>query len=212
MRHHKTLLTTAIASILVSGAALAGGSGPEPDDSWVSVTGTVSAMEPDRFTLDYGEGEIAVAMHDWETFGKDWPLTKNERVTVYGEVDPDLFVDDRIIDARSVHVEGLNTFFYASEADAAELGEWAVDASAESGDMTFIGTVESVSPGTESFTMDTEEHDVTVFAASMHEDLLDEEGFQQIEPGDRVLVEGDVGDDFFDDADLYAESIVTLSS
>jgi len=211
MKYHKTILASSIAAILMSASVVAEQPEAMADDSWISLTGEVESVQSDRFMLDYGEGEITVEMDDWDSYGDAWPLAEGDEVTVYGEVDDGLYQDSRI-EASSVHVEGLDTFFYASSADEEELGDWVLDTSAEFGDLTYIGHVESVSPAAESFTIDTGAQELTVYTVQMAYDPLDDDGFQQLEPGDLVSVEGQVDADLFGNGDLYADSIITLSS
>lgn len=211
MRYPMAILASSITAILLSGPAIAESPKAKPDDSWISLTGTVESVQSDRFKLDYGEGEITVEMDDWDNFGEAFPLVKGDEVSVYGEVDDGLYQNDRI-EASSVHVAGLDTYFYASAADEEELGQWALDTTAEFGDLTYIGTVESVSPKDESFTIDSGEQELTVFTAQLAYDPLDNEGFQQIKEGDRVSVNGTVDLDFFNKSELFADSIITLSS
>lgn len=210
MRYHKTILAGSIAAILMSGSVLAQDPESKPDDTWLSLSGSVASVQSDQFMLDYGEGEITVEMDDWDSYGDAWPLDEGDEVTVYGEVDDALYEEDKI-EASSVYVDGLDTFFYASAADEEEIGEWSVDTNAEFGDLTYIGTVETVSPMTDSFTIDTGAQELTVFTGRLLYDPLDDEGFQKIEPGDRVSVEGDADSDFFGKSDLFADSIVTLT-
>jgi hypothetical protein len=130
-------------------------------------------------------------------------------VTVYGEVDEHLYTDDTI-EAASVHVDDLNSFFYASAADEEELGAWALDPYDEVGDITYVGTVESVNDMTDTFTIDTGAKELTVETDALMYDPLDDEGFQQIEVSDVVSVDGVVDEDFFTNNDLIADRIVTL--
>lgn len=215
MRYRRMVLASSIAAFLLSASATANEQDPDPeqmaDDAWVSLTGTVESVRSDQFMLDYGEGEITVEMDDWDSVGEAFPLNEGDEVTVYGEVDAGLYQDSRI-EASSVHVKGLNTFFYASAADEEDLGEWVVDIAVGFGDLTYVGTVQSVSSATDSFTIGTDGQEVTVFTAKLPYNPLDDEGFQQIEPGDRVSVNGQVSADFFGDADLFADSVVTLSN
>ena len=210
MRYHKTILASSIAAILMSGSVFAQDPESEPDNTWLSLSGSVASAQSEQFMLDYGEGEITVEMDDWDSYGDAWPLDKGDEVTVYGEIDDGLYEEDKI-EASSVYVDGLDTFFYASAADEEEIGEWSLDTNAEFGDLTYIGTVETVAPTTDSFTIDTGAQELTVFTGRLLYDPLDDEGFQKIEPGDRVSVEGDADSDFFGKSDLFADSIVTLT-
>jgi uncharacterized protein YdeI (BOF family) len=180
-----------------------------PDDSWISLSGTVTSAEADSFTLDYGDGTITVEMDDWDSYGDAWPLVSGDDVTVYGEVDEHLYTDDTI-EAASVYVDDLNSFFYASAADEEELGAWALDPYDEVGDITYVGTVESVNDMTDTFTIDTGAKELTVETDALMYDPLDDEGFQQIEVSDVVSVDGVVDEDFFTNNDLIADRIVTL--
>lgn len=202
-------LTTAIAFVLGSNIVAAQDPKQMPDDTWISLSGTVTSVTADDFRLDYGDGTILVEMDDWDSFGDAWPLVSGDRVTVYGDVDENLYVNDTI-EAASVYVKDLNSFFYASAADEEELGAWALDPYDEVGDTTYVGTVESVDPSTDSFTIDTGKQELTVETDALLYDPLDDEGFQRIEVGDVVSVDGVVDEDFFTNNDLVAESIVTL--
>lgn len=202
-------LTTAIAFVLGSNIVAAQDPKQMPDDTWISLSGTVTSVTADDFRLDYGDGTILVEMDDWDSFGDAWPLVSGDRVTVYGDVDENLYVNDTI-EAASVYVKDLNSFFYASAADEEELGAWALDPYDEVGDTTYVGTVESVDPSTDSFTIDTGKQELTVETDALLYDPLDDEGFQRIEVGDVVSVDGVVDEDFFTNNDLVADSIVTL--
>ena len=218
MRYSKTALASAVAAICLSASGLAqedASAKPDPmaqpDDTWISLTGTVTSTTADSFIMDYGDGLITVEMDDWDTFGDAWPLADGDQVTVYGDVDKGLY-ETATIEAGSVYVQDLNTFFYASAADEeGDYGEWVVDINAVVGDVTYIGTVETVIPDANTFTIDTGVTELTVDTSALPYNPLDDEGFQQIDVGDRVSVEAEIDADFIGDQDLLAESIVTLS-
>lgn len=202
-------LSAAIAMAFAGTAAAQENPKAMPDDTWISLSGTVTSATADAFVLDYGDGTITVEMDDWDDFGDAWPLVSGDGVTIYGEVDEHLYTEDTI-EAASVYVEDLNSFFYASAADEEELGAWALDPYDEIGDVTYVGTVESVDMATDTFTIDTGEQELTVETDALLYDPLDDEGFQKVEVGDVVSVDGVVDEDFFTNNDLVADSIVTL--
>ncbi len=217
MRYSKTALASAVAAICLSASTFAQDDASaqpdpmaQPDDTWISLTGTVTSTTADSFIMDYGDGLITVEMDDWDTFGDAWPLADGDQVTVYGDVDKGLF-ETTTIEAGSVYVQDLNTFFYASAADEEDFGEWVVDVDSVVGDLIYIGTVETVIPDANTFTIDTGATELTVDTSALLYNPLDDEGFQQIDVGDRVSVEAEIDADFFGDQDLLAESIVTLS-
>lgn len=217
MRYPKTALASAVAAICLSASAAAQDSNDQPDpmvlpdDTWISLTGTVTSTTPDSFLLDYGDGLITVEMDDWDNFGDAYPLADGDQVTVYGDVDKGLF-EATTIEAGSVYVDDLNTFFYASAADEEDYGEWVVVTDAAIGDLVYIGTVVTVIPDAHTFTIDTGAMELTVDTSAMLYNPLDDQGFQQIDVGDRVRVKAEIDADFFGDQDLLAESIVTLSN
>lgn len=207
----RNMLAGAIAAACFSVSAQAQDPAEKPDDTWISLTGVVTSTTADSFKLDYGKGMIMVEMDDWDTFGDAWPLMDGDEVTVYGEVDQNLFAKTTI-EAGSVYVDDLNTFFYASAADEEEYGQWVIDIDAVPGDLTYIGTVETVDPLTDTFTIDTGAMELSVDTSALLYDPLDDEGFQQIDVGDRVSVDAVVDADFIGDQDLLAKSIVTLAN
>lgn len=180
-----------------------------PDDSWISLSGTVTTALPESFTLDYGEGTILVEMDEpWDWYDEDYEVLPGDEVTVYGEVDDDLY-EKATIEASSVYVHDLNTFFYASSIDE----EDALYATSfynvyDATDLTLRGTVTSVN-GRE-FTIDTGLQQMTVDTDEMAYNPMDDQGYQQIDVGDRVSVNGWIDLDVFEKRELKADWIVTL--
>jgi len=180
-----------------------------PENSWVDLTGTVTSTTDTAFNLDYGSGIVTVEMDHWVNYGEAFPIGDGDQVTVYGEVDNEIY-ENAELEAASVYVDDLNSYFYASAAAKEELGHWAADAEAEAGDLTYIGEVETVNPATDTFTLETGLAEVTVDTSGMRYDPLDDEGFQKIEVGDRVSVKGVADAGFFDANELSAENVETL--
>lgn len=195
-----------------------GSSGPQPyaktDDSWIGISGTVVSPEPDSFSLDYGDGVITVEMDDWDTYGDAYPLMDGDRVTVYGKVDDDLF-ELSSIEASSVYVENLGTYFYASSADEEDpvYAEyfWTPPAPLVLNRATLRGTVDRVNREQREFTVDTGVQQVTVETDALGHNPLDDFGFQKVERGDKVSVSGEFDVDFLDGRVFEADSVITLS-
>ena len=178
----------------------------EPNDSWISIDGTVQEVWPDAFTLHYGEGVITVEMDDGDRDADGYQLAPGNLVTVTGKVDADLF-ENTTIEAGSVFVESLGTYFYASSADEEDTfvtirSPLEVSKTVLQGPVTEIGEHE--------FIIDTGMHEVTVETSTMAYDPLDDIGYQKVEEGDYVSVTGEVDYDFFDGRHLNAERITTL--
>lgn len=178
------------------------------DDTWISISGRVESVERDSFVLDYGNGVVTVEMDDGDRDADAYKLLEGDKITVNGYVDDD-FYELTKIEASSVYVEKLDTYFYASSADEEEyaLNIW-YTLPVEPGEVLVEGTVTSVSD--EQFTVNNGFKSVKVNVKNMVPDPLDSEGYQQIEKGDIVRVSGDISDDLFESQMIRADSVVTL--
>jgi uncharacterized protein YdeI (BOF family) len=208
-------LAVALASGLTAGAAVAAQDDVnprmQPDGSWVSIGGTVTSAGTDAFMLDYGDGMITVEMDDWDAWGDAWPISAGDQVTVYGAVDDEIY-EAATIEASSVYVENLNTYFYASAADEEAFDAFYLMSPVEVGPMTLVGTVEKVMPAQGAFVVDSDLREMTVDVDPLLYDPLDDQGFQQIEVGDRVSVTGVVDYEVLDGHELEATQVVTLDT
>ncbi|WP_375192955.1 NirD/YgiW/YdeI family stress tolerance protein [Marinobacter sp.] len=212
----RSMLSLSIASTLIATplAALAADKGAEnespylaADGSWITLSGKVTSTTADTFMLDYGRGLVTVEMDDWDWFEENGEVLPGDNVTVYGEVDDDTFEGAKV-EASSVYVESLGTYFYANAADEESFNDLDVAPTIDIGQMIVTGTVTSVS-GSE-FTIDSGAQEMTVDTALMPYDPMDDEGFQQLEVGDLVSVTGDIEDDTFEESELLADTVVTL--
>ncbi|MDT8408049.1 MAG: hypothetical protein RQ741_00490 [Wenzhouxiangellaceae bacterium] len=178
----------------------------QPDESWISLTGTVTSTTASSFRLDYGDGVVTVKTANWDDFNNAVPLADGDEVTVYGEVESDLY-DKAMIEAGRIYVDDLNTFFSASAMDG---WEWLADTAADPGELMYIGTVQTVNPAEKTFSIDTGTKKLTVSTRELLYNPLDDEGFQQIDVGDRVGVDAVIDEAFMNDRDIVATSVVTL--
>lgn len=209
-----TVLATGIAAALLATGALAADPYAKPDESWISISGTVVAPGADEFTLDYGKGVIKVEMDDWDRYGEAYGLMDGDSVTVYGRIDDDLY-ELASIEASAVYVDSLNTYFYASSADEegvaeAPISAWTIYTVPVPSQATVSGTVTSVNKEAREFTIDTGASMLTVDTSTMPYNPLDELGYQKIAKGDHISVTGDIDYEFFDGRVLEATAVTTL--
>ncbi|MFO7725591.1 MAG: hypothetical protein R6V45_08595 [Oceanipulchritudo sp.] len=202
-------LVTLIASLGLALPANAQDPYDLPNDTYISLSGTVASSYGDSFVLDYGEGLVTVEMEDWDWYDDAYGIIEEDDVTVYGYVDDDLY-DTTTIEASSVWVEDLNTYFYASGAD--EESPQIVTTTLYDFDYTVTGKVTSVNEPVREFTIDTGTREISVDTWQLGYNPLDDQGFLQIEEGDRVTVHGDLDMDTFDDRELSAEALVKLQA
>lgn len=215
----KSLIPAAVAAILASAPALGEKADKEnpylkPNNSWISISGTVVNPKADRFTLDYGSGMITVEMDDWDAYGEAYGLMDGDQVKVYGRVDDDLF-EVASIEAGSVYVKNLNTFFHANDADEEDLilphsTITIVSAPILPSETTMTGTVKKVDAKNQFFVMDMAGIDIKVETNNLAYNPLDDMGFQQIDPGDRVSVTGSLDYEFMEGQIFKADFVTTV--
>ncbi|MFP4076426.1 MAG: DUF5666 domain-containing protein [Halochromatium sp.] len=206
-------MTTSALALALTGATATWAADPAvaPDDSWISVSGTVESVAADAFVLDYGEGLMTVEMDDGDRDADAYKLVSGDKVTVSGRIDDDL-LEARTIEASSVYVENIGTTFYASPIDDEAINDVlvTVETPVVISEMTVQGQVTEVD--SDSFTVDAGLRKVHVDVDQMSYDPLDDEGYQKIEVGDRVSVTGQIDDGLFEGRKLVADSVVTLWS
>ncbi len=176
-----------------------------PDGSYVSLSGTVVTASYEQFQLDYGDGTLLVEMDDWQPDDDAVGLLPDDRVVVYGYID-DGFFEQRTLEASSVYVQSLGTWFYANGTDEEQLATATIIAVEPR--ITLLGDVAEVSPA--SFQLDTGTGTIRVDTSDLPYDPLDDDGYLQIDTGDRVQVGGRLESSFFDDLQLEASSLTEL--
>ncbi len=115
-------ITTLLVMIFITIASSAIAQDPQKmeNNSWISLSGTVVEASPERFELDYGKGIVTVEMDGWGWYSRASTIMEDDKVTVHGRVDDD-FHEMTSIEASSVYVEGMNTYFYANNLDEEDL-------------------------------------------------------------------------------------------
>lgn len=79
-------------------------------------------------------------------------------------------------------------------------------------DTVVQGTITSVDVNGEQFTLDSGLQELTVEVDELTYNPLDDEGFQQLDVGDRVSVQGSIDHDFFEGRVFEANYVTTLYS
>jgi uncharacterized protein YdeI (BOF family) len=181
----------------------------QPDDTWISLSGTVTSVSRDAFTLDYGKGVITVEMDDGDRDADGYKLMKGDNVTVNGKIDDDFF-ETTTIEASSVYVEKLGTYFYASPIDEEDRFFVVAPTPIVLTRTVVQGTVTEVRD--DEFVVNTGLRSMTVEVEEMAYNPLDDEGYQKIRVGDRVRATGSIDDDLFEGRELVADSVIKLSS
>lgn len=195
-----------LGSVLLASPALAEDPYARPDDTWISISGEVESVSPDTFTLNYGDGLITVEMDDGDRDADAYKLVKGDRVTVNGMIDDDLF-ETRTIEASSVYVENIGTYFFASAVDEEDVVV-TVTTPIVLSRVELQGNVTNV--GENQFRIDTGVREITVEIDDLPYNPLDDDGYQKIREGDWVSVTGVMENGFLQERTLHASSVVTV--
>ena len=183
------------------------------DKDWITVTGDVTSVHDEAFTLNFGEGLITVEMDDWDWYDEANLLKAGEKVTVYGRIDNGWY-EAKKIEAGSVYAHDRATYYYANDGD--EEGDYIYSSyyvsyptTVPDGTwMTASGEVTDIN-GRE-LTLDTGAFKISVDTIGMAYNPLDNKGYQQIDEGDRIYVSGRVDKSVFDENELAASAITIL--
>lgn len=210
----KLLLTLCLAlSMPAADASLS----DKVDGEFVTLSGEVLSVSPHSFQLDTGDNIILVEMDDYDWDSDGYKLVKDDNVVVTGRVDHD-FLERRKVEAGSVYVKGLDTFFYANSDD--EEGDFYyyypnipsvymdVPKIPEGASVELQGIVSKVD-GRE-FVLNTGLRKVTVDTSDLIYNPMDNTGYTQIDKYDRVRVSGRMEDSFFDGKEVSAKSLSEL--
>ncbi len=199
-------LSFIVAGLFLTNPAMAKNPYAKPNNSWISISGSVNSVNPDSFILDYGDGVIKVEMDDGDRDADAYKLLAGDKVTVNGMIDDD-FYETTKIEASNVYVENLGATFFASAVDEEDYMV-TVNTPIIIPSTTLQGTVTAVV--NDEFTVDTGLQSTIVDVEKMVYNPLDKEGYQRIEVGDYVRVTGTMEKDFFETRKLKAETIVEL--
>ncbi|HKJ05241.1 MAG TPA: NirD/YgiW/YdeI family stress tolerance protein [Geopsychrobacteraceae bacterium] len=195
-----------IAMIFFATSALAVNPYVQPDNTWITISGTVKNVTADSFILDYGSGTIIVEMDDGDRDADGYKLLNGDKVTVNGKIDDDFF-EKTSIEASSVYVESIGTFFFASAEDEEDYNVNLVTPIIVSTSVV-QGVVTKVE--NHGFTINDGEKSLDIDVSEMAFDPLDDKGYLKIDVGDLVRVTGTMDDRFFTDRELVASSAVEI--
>lgn len=179
-----------------------------PDESWLSISGTIVSTQPTSFRLDHGAGVVTVEMDDHDFYDEARNLLVNDQVIVYGRIDDDLF-ERRSIEASSVFVEDLGTFFHASSVDEEDSSSLSVVTPIPVGRADVVGLVTSIDG--RDMTIGRGLASVKVDTSTLSFNPLDDDGYLRIDVGDRVRVSGEIDDPLFGERELDADRIFEIS-
>jgi hypothetical protein len=167
----------------------------------------------DEFTLNYessalgSDRAIIVEMDDGDRDADAYKLLPGDTVTVVGKIDDGLF-EARTIEASSVYVANLDTFFYADSRDEEDNFVTVMPPVVSS--TVVQGVVTEVHD--QGFKLEVGDIDLSIDVEQMAYNPLDDEGYQQIDVGDLVTVTGEMDYNLLEGRELVATSVTTLEN
>lgn len=201
-----TILALTTGLLLAVPAAAQDMDRPAMDGTWLTLSGVVVDVEPTWFMLDYGMNTVAVQLDEWNRDTEALRLSIGDEVAVTGKVDDDLFVTTSL-QAASVFVEKFNTFF-SSEAVDRDNALTALTTTVEPSAIAVHGTVTRIEGN--DMIVDSGVREIRVTTDELDYDPFDDEGFQRVGLGDRVIVSGTIDHSFFNEGHLVAGMLVSL--
>jgi uncharacterized protein YdeI (BOF family) len=205
-KHRQITAAAGLGALLATTAPIAQDPYGAEDDAWISISGTVSSVSEDRFTLDYGDGAIYVDMDDGDRDADAYRLLPGDHVGVAGRIDKGL-LEATTLAAASVYVEKLGTTFYSDPYDEEDVLV-AIAAPVVLSGTTVRGTVMSV--GDDRIELRTAAGPLTLNTEPLPYDPLDNVGYPQIDVGDRVRATGVMSDGFFSGPKLDVHALTMV--
>lgn len=184
------------------------------DGEWVTLTGKIAKATPDGFYLQANGRRVWVEMDDFDVDADGLVLKSGDNVIVTGKIDQD-FLEKKKVEAGSVYVKSLNTYFYANSADEEgipylSVSYYSLKDLPENTSVDLQGKITKIS-GRE-FVLNTGLREITVDTKGMIFNPMDSKGMIKLNKGDKVRVSGIVDDSFFEGKEISAISIIELNS
>lgn len=164
---------------------------PTGEGSWLNISGTVLSAAPSSFLLQTADGQLVVEMDDWDWYQEGRRLENGYHVAVTGRIDKDI-LKGRTIEARSVYVKELGTYYHASAADEESLEANTAYATPSPNYIDATGTVVAVGAG--KLALGSPTGSITVVTSQIRANKTAGPP-PTVEPGDRIYVWGDLEDE-----------------
>lgn len=183
-----------------------------PGNTWITLTGEVTAVDSQFFTLDYGDGQIFVELRDTDLDTKAYAEMDGEDVMVTARLGEGMFSNERLV-AQSVIVENMDTVYLADSVDQASADLYLSTASNiefDDEEMVLVGTVKSI--GKEALQIEVGDATLTVELDELENAPVDEDGYLSLMKGERVRITGELEDDFFNRFTVEADTLMKMKS
>jgi len=184
------------------------------DGEFVTISGKVSKVQADTFNLMSEGRKITVKMNgnDWDADG--YRILKGDEVIVTSKIDQS-FIDNKSIEADSIYVKSLKTYFYKNEQKThatpfLSANLYTQNKLPENASIELQGEITDVDE--RNIVVNTGFRKVTVSTKEMNFNPLDKVGLTKVKKGDRVKITGVITDSFFEGKEVSAGFLMKLPS
>tara|TARA_R110001583_G_scaffold102714_1_gene249338 strand:+ start:293 stop:1303 length:1011 start_codon:yes stop_codon:yes gene_type:complete len=172
----------------------------------VHLSGSVKEITGDQFTMNYGDGEIAVDMSDYDWFDEGF-VQKGDQVRVNGEVSEGFFTDKQVV-ATSIFLPERGAYYTNGEDRTGFVNSNGLATGEEW--VTLTGEVTEVRE--DEIALSTGHTTITVDSSEVPENSADGQAHQKIQTGDRISVAGEMdAAGLFTERELVASSIIVMN-
>ncbi|MCH2535631.1 MAG: hypothetical protein MK008_14405 [Bdellovibrionales bacterium] len=180
---------------------------------FVRISGKVTKVSPNTFILKSNSDKVIVEMDDYDWDADGYKLVTGDSVVVTGMVDND-FLENKKIEAGSVYVKNIDSYFFANNADEETTPYISIDYSVipelpENSVAELQGVVTNIQDS--EFTLNTGLRTIKVDTEGLIFNPLDNVGYTQVDINDRVRVSGVIDSGYFDTKELEASYINELN-
>ena len=152
------------------------------NESLYTLSGKVTQIAQESFVLDYGKGDIVIEMDDYGKTPEVDYLSIGDEVTVHGFIDADEG-EVRSIEAGSVYVKSLNTYYYANGSDEEDyMSVQTKPRLVAYPKIRVQGVIEGIED--EKFQLSTPIGSMIIDTKEMDNNPTDEDGFHKLQAGD----------------------------
>ena len=181
-------------------------------NTWITLTGEVTAVDSQFFTLDYGDGEIFVELSQTKLDPKAYAEIDGKEVMVTAQLDEGMMSNERLV-AHSVIAEDADTVYMADTVDQASADLFMSTAGSidfDDAEMIIVGTVETI--GREAVQVKVGDAMLTVELDELEDAPVDSDGYLTLTEGERVRITGELEEDFFNRFTVEADTLMKMKS
>lgn len=182
------------------------------DGAHVTVSGTVSNLTEDHFTINHAGKAVKVEYDDWKDGAVEdlrAYLTNGEKVVVSGEVDKDWFSANEL-EADNIFFQQKQSYFYIVDTNPAYYYDTEGTQSPRDGSYVMTrGTVKTLDG--DDFIVSSNGMEYRIETSALAVNPVTAKDGLTLKKGDRIYVNGEVDDNFFGKKEIEADTVIKIN-